>query len=145
MFLIGIPAWIILFVLGHNWIAAALEAGGIPSMIIGLFIALRGTGKEPSWLHYVAITAIVCGLGYSLYDFHGFNTFTQAAELIMTTGFLIGTYQIARKKLSGYLWYILMHVACIALMYLQYYPWLLVQQIISIGFVLDAYWTKKTS
>lgn len=143
VFLIGVPAWIVIFVIDRNWIAAALEAGGVPSMFIGLSLSRKSESKEPSWLRYVALGAIVLGLGYSLYDFGGFNTYTQVWELLMTTGFLVGTYQIAKKKLSGYVWYILMHVACIALMYLGQHPWLLVQQIISILFVVDAYYTKK--
>lgn len=145
VFLIGIPAWIIIFVREHNWIAAALEAGGIPSMILGLLIAIRKTSKQPQWLHHLALGCIILGLGYSLYDFGGITTWNQVAELFMTTGFLIGTYQLARKKLSGYLWYMLMHIACIAIMILQNYPWLIAQQVISIGFIIDAYRTKKSN
>ncbi len=143
VFLVGVPAWIIIFVIDHNWIAAALETGAIPSMLVGLIISFTGKGSAPKWLHFIAITSIVLGLGYSAYDFHGFNTFTQASEFLMTAGLQIGTYQIARKKLSGYLWFGLMHISCIALMYMQHHPWLLVQQVISIAFVYDAYRIKK--
>jgi hypothetical protein len=142
--LIGIPAWIVIFIWERNWIAFALELGGLPGMVLALVIAVRGIGKEPRWLHYVAIFAIIFGLAYSLYDFNGLNTLTQFAELALAAGFLIGTYQIARKKLSGYLWYVIMHLACILLMYLENYPWLVTQQIISIGFVIDAYQVKKS-
>lgn len=142
-FLVGAPAWIIIFIKAHNWIAVALEVGAIPSVVIGLIIAIRGKGKEPRWLHYLAIVCIVVGLSYSLYDFHGFNTYSQFAELMMTTGLLIGTYQIANKKVGGYLWFIPMHIACIWLMYTQNHPWLVAQQVISIFFVLDAYSVRK--
>lgn len=142
-YLIGIPAWLVIFFWERNWIALALEAGGIPAMILGLIIAIKGNGKEPKWLHYIAVLSIVLGLGYSLYDFRGLTSINQVAELAMVTGFLIGTYQIARKKLSGYLWYMLMHIACIWLMYLDNYPWLIIQQIVSLIFVIDAYKNKK--
>ncbi len=46
LYLCGLPPWVVLFVLNHNWIAAALEASGAPAMILALTIALRGKGKE---------------------------------------------------------------------------------------------------
>ena len=143
MFLIGLPFWLIVFFLGKNWIAFAIEAGGAPAMILGLLISVKGKGKEPRWLHYVAILGIVLGLGYSLYDFGGITALTQIIELALVTGFLIGTYELALKKSSGYLWFLLMHIACAILMYFENYPWLALQQVISIGFVLDAYRINK--
>lgn len=145
VYLFGLPAWLVIFIYERNWIAFALEVGGIPAMILGLIIALRGNGQEPRWLNYVAILAIPLGLGYSLYDFQGLTTLNQLVELSLVLGFLVGTYQLARKKTMGYLWYMLMHLSCIWLMYLQSYPWLVLQQIISLGFVIDAYRTKKKS
>lgn len=143
VFLVGVPAWIILFVADHKWIAAALEAGGIPGIILGLVIAIKGRGREPKWLDLLTIISIVTGLGISIYDFNGLTQVSQYAELLMTTGFLIGTYKIAKGKLSGYLWYIPMHLSCIWLMYLQDLPWLILQQAASIPFVLDAFFVKK--
>jgi len=143
LYLLGLPAWLIIFIWERNWIAFTLEAGGAPAMILGLLIAIHGKDKEPKWLHYASIISIVFGLGYSLYDFHGLTNIRQVAELAMVTGFLVGTYKLARKKLSGYVWYMLMHIACIWLMYLQNYPWLIVQQIISLYFVIDAYQIRK--
>jgi hypothetical protein len=143
VYLLGTPSWIFLFIKEHNWIAAALEAGGIPSMIIGLIITIKGKGKEPMWLNYIAIISIVIGLGYSWYDFNGIRTFHQFAEIVMIAAFLIGTYQIAQEKLSGYVWFMIMNGACMLLMYLDHYPWLVVQQIVSVSFVIDAYFVKK--
>lgn len=143
VYLVGLPAWLVIFVWERNWIAFALEAGGSPAMILGLIIAIRGKGNEPKLLHCVAIISIVIGLGYSLYDFGGLTSINQVAEIAMTTGFLIGTYQLAQKKLSGYLWYMIMHIACVWLMYLDDYPWLIAQQIVSLIFIVDAYITKK--
>ena len=143
VFLIGTPAWIVLFIHERNWIAASLEAGGIPSMAIGIIIALKGRGREPKWLKAIAIISIVVGLAYSWYDFSGIRTLRQFVEIVMMGAYLIGAYQLAHKKLSGYVWFMLMNVACIALMYLEDHPGLIIQQIISVGFVINAYMVKK--
>jgi hypothetical protein len=142
--LIGMPSWIFIFIKEHNWIATAIDLGGTPSIILALWIAIKGIGKQPKWLNYVAIASIILGLGYSFYEFHGITKLTQLAELVIGAGFLFGTYQLAKLQLSGYLWYIAMHIGCIMLMYLEGYPWLAVQQIVSIFFVVDAFWIKKT-
>jgi len=143
VYLVGLPAWIILFIREHNWIAAALETGGAPSMVLGLTIAIRGQGKVPKWLDIVALIAIILGLGYSYYDFHGIKTLNQWLELGIVTGFLIGTYQLAHERLSGYLWYLFMCSCCCILMYREKYLWLVAQQIVSIGFIFDAYFMRR--
>lgn len=141
IYILGVPPWFILFVIDRKWIAAALELGGLPGMVLGFIIAMHPEHKEPGWLKHIAIGSIIIGLSYSVYDFEGIHTWSQWTEIIMIAGFLIGTYQLARKKISGYIWYILMHLACIYLM--NTFPWLIFQQIISIAFVLDAYQTKR--
>ncbi len=112
-------------------------------MVLGLIIAVRGKGKQPKWLHVIALVCVVIGICYSLYDLGGFTKMTQVYELGMTTGFLIGTYFLAHKNASGYLWYILMHVAAILLVYMEGYLWLAIQQIVSALFVIDAFVTKR--
>jgi len=144
IYILGVPPWVIVLVYGRNWIAAALEAGGLPAMALGLIIALKGRGREPKWLNYVIMLCIIAGLGYSLYDWRGITTLSQVYELAMVAGFLIGTYEIAKLKVSGYLWFILMNIGCIALMYEQGGCNLLLwQQVLSIPFSIDAYITKK--
>ncbi len=143
VFLVGLPAWATIFVLERNWIAAALEFGGVPSMFMGLVIAIKGKGKGPKWLERIALIAIVIGLTYSLYDFGGLTTINQFLELGIVAGFLIGTYLLARQEPTGYLWFIFMNLSCAALMGIQNYPWLMLQQIVSLGFVIDAYRMQK--
>lgn len=143
VYLIGLPAWVLLFIREHNWIAAALEIGGAPSMILGLTIAIKGKEDKPKWLDAAALVAIVLGLSYSWYDFHGIRKFSQWLEIGIVTGFLIGTYQLALERLSGYVWYLFMCGCCATLMYFEKYPWLLGQQLVSILFILDAYIMKK--
>lgn len=144
VYLIGLPPWVILFIGRRNWIAAAVEAGGVPAMALGLVMAMKGQDyKPPVWLDRLAILGIALGFGYSLYDFGGLTSITQYLEVGLVVGFLIGTYQLAMERPSGYLWYVLMHCCCGALMGLQGYEWLLVQQVLSLVFIADAYLTRR--
>lgn len=139
VYMIGILGWGPLFVIEHNWIAFSIEVGGLPAMALGLVIALRGKGREPRWLDYITLTSVVIGISCSLLDFGGITSLSQILELSLTTGFLVGTYLLAKKNPRGYLWFMLMNISCGALMLVQGWILLMVQQIISLGFVVDAY------
>lgn len=109
-------------------------------MFLGLVIAWHGTAKKaPRWLDRLALICILAGLSYSLYDFGGLNTANQWLEIGLVAGFLVGTYLLAKEKANGYLCYILMHVCCGWLMQIQGYPWLFLQQLVSLAFIVDAY------
>lgn len=139
-YLIGLPAWVI--ILGHeeDFIAAGIELSGAPSMVMGLLIARDGINrKQPQWIRVTEVIVMLIGLLVSLYSYGGITTFTQVLELGLSFGFLIGTYQLARKRPSGYVWYVLMHLCCASLMWMQDYPWLFAQQILSLAFIFDAY------
>lgn len=146
IYIVGLPPWLVLFAGWHNWIAACVEASGGPAMVLGLVVAIQdGKQHTPRWL---IITAWVCagfGLACSLYDFGGLHTSNQWLEIGLTLGFLIGTNDLAVGRARGYLWYILMHVACGALMWIQNSPWLVAQQAISLVFIIDAYRTRLNS
>ena len=140
VYLVGLPPWVIIFISWRNWIAASVEASGAPAMVLGLVIALRGTTKNPPrWLDHLALICIPLGFGYSLYDFGGITTINQWLEIGLVLGFLVGTYLLAKERASGYLWYVLMHVTCGWLMWIQGYPWLFLQQLVSLVFIVDAY------
>lgn len=140
VYLAGLPPWVIIFVNHRNWIAASVEASGVPAMILGLVIAVRGKTKDPPrWLDRLAMVCIPFGFAYSLYDFGGVNTLNQWLEIGLVSGFLIGTYLLAKERPSGYLWFILMHVTCGWLMWIQNFTWLFAQQIISLIFIIVAY------
>ena len=144
VYLVGLPSWVIIFISWRNWIAASVEASGAPAMILGLIIALRGTTKNPPrWLDRLALVCIPLGFAYSLYDFGGLNTINQWLEIGLVGGFLIGTYLLAKERASGYLWYVLMHVTCGWLMWIQDCPWLFLQQVVSLGFIADAYFMTR--
>ena len=108
-------------------------------MLIGISVAIRGHGHEPQWLDHLAKLMAGFGLAVSLYDFGGITTFNQVLELGIAAGYLIGTYMLAKEKPHGYLWLMLMNICTGTLMGIQQYPLLMLQQILSLGFVIDAY------
>ncbi|MFH1968106.1 MAG: hypothetical protein ABIJ84_01830 [bacterium] len=91
------------------------------------------------WLDYVARIVVIIGIAYSLYDFRGITTVNQVLEIGIVVGFLVGTYLLARQKANGYLWFVFMNLSCATLMAIEHYPLLVLQQIISLGFVVDVY------
>ncbi len=140
VYLLGLPAWVVYFVTQRNWMAGAIEGGGAPIMVLGLINAIRGDKKEaPKRLKKLARLSILAGFLYSLYDFGGLTVMNQWLELALTLGFLVGTYQLADKNRSGYLWYMMMHIACALLVYQQGSHFLFLCQIASLVFVVDSY------
>ncbi len=138
VYLAGLPAWVIVFFSEHNWIAAGVETGGAPAMIMGLIIAQNGHGKEPKWLDYIAKITMISGLILSIYEFGGINTINQILEVGIAAGFLMGTYLLAKNSVYGYFWLILGNLSCSVLMGIQGFYFLMVQQVISLIFVTDA-------
>lgn len=143
VYLIGLPAWVIIFIFERNWIAASIEAGGAPAMIMGIIIAIKGKDSKPKWLDYICLVAVGLGTAFSFYDFGGITTINQILEIIMVAGFLIGTYLLAKENPKGYCWFMPMNASNTALMLVQGYYVLMVQQILSLFFVVDAYRTNK--
>ena len=140
VYLAGLVPWVILFVGWRNWIAAFLELSGAPAMCLGFVTAIRGeVRKSPRWLDWFSRFCIIFGLACSLYDFGGLNTLNQWLEIGLVVGYLIGTYLLAKEHASGYLWFVLMHISCGALMWIQESPWLVLQQVVSLGFIIAAY------
>ena len=142
VYLLGLPAILVLFYLKRNWIGFAIEGGSAASMVLGLVIAKRGIENAPKWLDYIALCCVIIGIGFSLYDFGGITTLNQVLELGMSVGFLLGVYLLAKENPNGYLWFMLMNVSTFFLMYIQDYYIMTVQQAISLGFVVDAYRTQ---
>lgn len=143
VYLAGLPAWVIVFFSEHNWIAAAVESGGAPAMLVGLIIAWRGRGKEPKWLDYIARLSVLIGLSLSFYEFGGIKTINQILEIGIAAGFLMGTYMMAKDKAQGYFWLMLGNVSCASLMGLEGFLVLMAQQMVSLIFVTDAYLVRR--
>ena len=144
-YLAGLPPWVIIFVTEHNWIAAAVETSGVPAMLMGLNHARQGQSQLQAhpWLDRLARVMVFIGLTLSLYDFGGITTLNQWLELGVATGFLLGTYWLAKERPQGYFWLIVGNVTAALLMMKQGYFLLMMQQLTSLGFVFDAYWTQR--
>ncbi len=140
VYILGVPAWVIILVSKHDWIAAAIEAGGVPAMLFGLFNVWQNTGSPNKTLDITAslftYAALLFGVGYSLYDYGGITSWTQILEIGVMIGFLIGTYLLAKKNSYGWLFFMLMNGSMATLMFLQDKPLLGMQQLVSLCFVL---------
>ena len=143
VYLTGLPAWVVVFVSEHNWIAAGVESGGAPAMLVGLIIALRGHGTEPKWLDSIAKLSILVGLAVSGYELGGIKNISQFLELGIAAGFLMGTYMMAKDNAQGYLWLMLGNVSCASLMGIEGFYILMTQQLVSLGFVTDAFIVRR--
>jgi|GEM_PF-5259892 len=52
IYLIGVPAWIIILFLNKNWIAMSVEAGGIPAIIFGIMLSTTLFKQFPNHCKY---------------------------------------------------------------------------------------------
>lgn len=143
VYLVGLPAWVIILVLKRNWMAAAVEAGGAPAMLLGLMVAVNGLEHAPRLLEklaeVLAYGLLIAGVAYSLYDFGGITALSQGLEIGVMAGFLVGTYLLAKRNSLGWLWFMLMNASMGTLMAIQAKPILAVQQALSLCFVVSGF------
>ena len=143
VYIVGVPAWVIIFVYGHNWMAAAVEAGGGVTMFFGLIAAIRGRDSVPTWLKKALEVFTYALLGAAIYhsilEYGGITTVTQMLEIGVVAGFLVGTYQLGERQPRGYIWFMLMNGSNAGLMFVEHYPLLVLQQLAYLGFVIDAF------
>lgn len=139
-YLIGVPAWIVLLTSQHNWIAASVEAGGIPAMVLGLYTTYHthrkvnlGLNRLVALLTYTALTS---GVLFSLNHHGGLVSVSQLLEIGITVGFLIGSYLMAKNNPKGWLFFMLMNISTAVLMLLQDKYILMTQQLVSLCFVV---------
>lgn len=139
IYILGVPAWVIILVSQQNWIAASIEAGGLPSMLLGLYSAYKKSTVTPRRLNLLAqsvtYASIALGIGYSIKAHGGINSATQLLELGVMVGFLLGSYLLALNRITGWLFFALMNVSMATLMFMQNKPILSVQQLCSLVFV----------
>lgn len=146
IYLLGVPAWVIILSLKHNWIAAAIETGGIPSMLLGLLSVARRHRPHPffgsaaAWSTYICI---IIGSLYSLYDYRGLTALSQLLEIGVMIGFLLGSYLLARDRTCGWLFFLLMNGSMGSLMLLQHKPILALQQAVSFCFVVYGFYRAR--
>ncbi len=140
IYILGVPAWVIILFSKHAWIAASVEVGGIPSMLLGVLTAYQGHNSSNRALDLTASIStsvfLILGVCYSVYDYRGITSISQLLEMGVMFGFLAGSYLLAKNNSSGWLFFILMNGSMAALMFMQHKPLLSIQQLVSLGFVL---------
>ena len=140
IYILGVPAWVIILVDHQDWIAASIEAGGIPAMLLGLYNAYHDN-KKPYKLLINIVTlctysALFLGLVYSINHHAGISSLSQVLEIGVMLGFLLGSYYMAQHNRLGWLFFMLMNLSMAALMFFQEKPILMAQQLISFCFVI---------
>jgi len=140
VYLAGVPAWVIILISKHDWIAASIEAGGVPSMLFGLYTVYQNSDSPNRTFDIVASIFtygfILIGIGYSVYDYGGVTSLSQVLEIGVMIGFLLGSYLLAKSNATGWLLFMLMNGSMGFLMLIQQKPLLSVQQLISLCFVV---------
>lgn len=148
VYITGLPAVVAILLPDKNWIFAALEASAFPVMVLGLVLAARGVSKysidqKLGQLDPIVYTTIGFGLGYSFCTFGGFVTVNQWLELGASAGFLIGTYLQAKDDERQYIAYAAMVLCAGTLLWRLNYIWFTIQQIASLGFIVDAWLVRR--
>jgi len=142
-YILGVPAWVIILVGNQNWIAASIEAGGLPAMFLGLYVSWT-RGKKPRKRIYTLVTtltytALAFGVANSFYVHGGITSVSQFLEIGVMFGFLLSGYYIAKQNPVGWLYFMLGNISMAALMYIEGAPILMMQQLISLLFVIYGY------
>ena len=142
-YLLGVPAWVIILISKHDWIAASIEAGGVPSMLFGLFTVYKGSESPNKSIDLIVSSLtyvfLVFGVGYSVYDYGGITSVSQLLEIGVMIGFLVGSYLLAKNNHNGWLFFMLMNGSMATLMLIQNKPLLSAQQLVSLCFVVYGY------
>ena len=140
VYILGVPAWVAILVSKHDWIAASIEAGGVPAMIFGLYNAYMDDDLPHRRFDLIAsvftYASLAMGVSYSLYDYGGIVSISQLLEMGVMIGFLVGSYLLAKKNSNGWLFFMLMNGSMAILMLLQHKPLLTAQQLASLCFVI---------
>jgi len=143
IYILGVPAWVIILASKQNWIAASIEIGGVPAMLLGLYNVYKKEGASSRYFDIITLSiiyiALALGVGGSLLEYGGINSISQLLEFGIMIGFLVGSYFLARNMATGWLFFILMNSSTAILMFIQNKPILSIQQLISLCFVIYGY------
>jgi len=144
VYLMGLPAWVILLAGRQNWIAAAIETAGVPAILLGIVMTWKQSNnpnKTVDWsIRIFTFLMIKIGVLYSIYTFNGIRTFSQILEIIIIFGYLVSNYLLAKRNPFAWLMFMVGLISMSILMYIQDKPILCIQQLISlipavIGFI----------
>jgi len=140
VYILGVPAWVIILIGKHDWMAASIEAGGVPAMLFGLLNACQNSETTntifDSFASFSTYAFCILGICYSLYDYGGLASASQLLEMNVMIGFLVGSYLLAKKNRYGWLFFMLMNASMASLMLIQHKPILSIQQMVSLCFVI---------
>jgi hypothetical protein len=145
IYVLGAPAWVIILIIKHDWIAASIEAGGVPAMLFGLYNVFKHCKSHSKFFDMIAsaftYVFIIFGTGYSLYDYGGITSISQLLEIGVMIGFLLGSYLLAKNQTYGWVLFMLMNASMGTLMVIQTKPILAFQQTLSLCFVVYGFVT----
>ena len=149
IYILGVPPWVIIMVAKSNWMAAAIEAGGIPAMMLGLYNVIKGQPSTNRLLNQSIETftysMLALGIGYSLYEYGGISALSQVLEFGVTIGFLLGSYYMAKGSMYGWLFFALMNISMGSLTLLQDKYILAFQQMMSLSFVMYGFMVARNN
>jgi hypothetical protein len=144
VYLLGVPAWVILLAGRQDWIAAAIETAGVPAIFLGIVMTWKQSNtpnKIIDWgIRIFTCFMIVIGVSYSVYTFNGIRTLSQILEIIIIFGYLVSNYLLANRNPFAWRMFMTGLISMSILMYIQDKPILCIQQLISlipavIGFI----------
>ena len=144
VYLLGLPAWVILLANRQNWIAAAIETAGFPSIMLGIVMTWKqktNPHKIIDWcIRIFTGLMIILGISFSIYTFNGIKAFSQILEIIIIFGYLVSNYLLAKRNPYAWLMFVVGLGSMGLLMYIQSKYILCIQQAISlipviIGFI----------
>jgi hypothetical protein len=140
IYILGVPAWVIILISKQNWIAASIEVGGVPSMLFGLYNVYKKKEVSSKRFDIIALSvtyaSLALGVSYSMLEYGGINSITQLLEIGVMIGFLLGSYFLAKNRFFGWLLFMLMNGSMATLMFIQNKPILSIQQLFSLCFVI---------
>ena len=149
IYLIGVPAWVFILASHNDWIAASIEAGGIPAMLLGLYNTIHNHQKVNRAFNRIVsfciYSSLAFGLSFSLYHHGGITSVTQVLEVGVMLGFLLGSYYLAKGNTNGWLMFMLMNLSMATLMFMQEKPILIAQQLLSLCFVLYGFIKSRSN
>ncbi|WP_439134421.1 hypothetical protein [Pseudomaricurvus sp.] len=148
IYILGVPAWVIVLAGHENWIAASIEAGGIPAMLLGLYNTYHDHQKPHQLFNRIVTlctySSLTFGLLYSVSQHGGITSISQVLEIGVMLGFLLGSYYMAKNNRIGWLFFALMNLSMATLMLLQDKPILMAQQLVSLCFVIYGFMQSRS-
>lgn len=149
IYLLGVPVWVVILLSHNDWIAASIEAGGIPAMLLGLYNTIHNHQKVNHAFNTIVslctYSSLAFGLSFSIYLHGGITSLTQILEVGVMLGFLLGSYFLAKGNSNGWLMFMLMNISMASLMFIQEKPILMAQQILSLCFVLYGFSKSRST